>query len=171
MRTSGREKKAPAKSRTSSPWKAAPCFRADAPPSCGRRSGLNAFTLLEVIIACAIFFMVAFAILGLVTRSLAAARSLQLRHPDAGLLAAALTLTNKLEEGTASGDFEEFYPGLYSGYNWTREVYEAASNGLFQVDFTIYQSSVKKGASETKMSILMFRPGSPSRLNPGGSRR
>ena len=53
----------------------------------GRRSGLNAFTLLEVIVACAIFFMVAFAVLGLVTRSLAAARSLQLRHPDAGMLA------------------------------------------------------------------------------------
>ena len=137
----------------------------------GRRSGLNAFTLLEVIVACAIFFMVAFAVLGLVTRSLAAARSLQLRHPDAGMLAAVLTLTNKLEEGTASGDFEEFYPGLYPGCTWTREVYEAASNGLFQVDFTIDQSSEKKGASETKMSILMFRPGSPSRLSPGGGRR
>lgn len=160
-----------AKRRTPTPGDPSAVWHREESADCGRRSGLNAFTLLEVIVACTIFFMVAFAVLGLVTRSLAAARSLQLRHPDAGMLAAVLTLTNKLEEGTASGDFEEFYPGLYPGCSWTREVYEAASNGLFQVDFTIAQSSEKKGASETKMSILMYRPGSPSRLNPGGSRR
>ena len=48
------------------------------------------FTLLEVIIACAIFFIAGFAILELVTRSVAAARSLQHREPDAGMVAATL---------------------------------------------------------------------------------
>src|SRR5262245_19664776 len=93
------------------------------------------FTLLEVIVACAIFFMVAFAVLELVTRGLAAAKALQQREPDAGLLAAALSLTNKLEEGTMSGTFEDIAPGLYPGYSWARDAYEVGSNGLFQVDF------------------------------------
>jgi Tfp pilus assembly protein PilV len=120
-----------------------------------------AFTLLEVIIACAIFFMVAFAVLGVVTQGLSAARSLQQREPDPGILAAAFSLTNQLVEGSDSGDFEDLYPGLYRGYTWAREVYEVSSNSLFQVDFYVYKDAGKKGASETKMSILMFRPGSP----------
>ena len=139
--------------------------------SAGRRGGLSAFTLLEVIVACAIFFMVAFAVLAVVTQGLVAARSLQHREPDAGLLAAVMTLTNKIEEGSESGSFEDLYPGLYPGYNWTREAYEIASNGLFQVDFTVFQTGGKKGALETKMSILMFRPGSQGRLSPGGGVR
>src|SRR5438552_18150726 len=65
-----------------------------------RRYGwpLQAFTLLEVIIACSIFFMVAFAILGMVTSGLAQARALRQRDPDAGMLAATLSLTTQLEE-------------------------------------------------------------------------
>ena len=133
--------------------------------------GLGAFTLLEVIVACSIFFMVAFAVLAVVTQGLAAARSLQQREPDAGMLAAVMTLTNKLVDVSESGDFEDLYPGLYPGYSWTREVYEIASNDLFQVDFTVSHSGGRKGAQETKMSILMFRPGSQGRLSPGGIRR
>jgi len=127
-----------------------------------RRVGtLRAFTLLEVIIACSIFFIVAFAILEMVTTSLAQAKALQQREPDAGMLAATLSLTNRMDEGVESGDFEELAPGLYRDYRWTREAYEVSSNGLFQVDFIIYNNSAKKrSAGETKMSILMFRPGS-----------
>lgn len=129
----------------------------------------RAFTLLEVIVACAIFFMVGFSILEMVTRGLAAARSLQQREPDAGLVAAPLTLTNQLIEGSESGDFEDFYPGLYQGYTWSRDVMEVGSNGLFQVDLYIYpdQKGRKKNAEPTKMSILMYRPGSP----PGSATR
>lgn len=139
--------------------------------SAGRRSGLSAFTLLEVIVACSIFFMVAFAVLAVVTQGLSAARSLQQREPDAGMLAAFLTLSNKLEEASESGNFEDLYPGLYPGYSWTRDAYEIASNGLFQVDFTVFHSGGKKGAQETKMSILIWSPGSQGRLSPGGMRR
>ena len=67
----------------------------------------SAFTLLEVIVASAIFFMVAFAIMEMVMTSLAAARAIQERSPDAGILAASLTLTNQLVEGADSGDFED----------------------------------------------------------------
>lgn len=121
--------------------------------------------------ACAIFFMAVFAVLGVLTQGLGAARSLQLREPDAGLLAAAMSLTNRIEEGSEAGDFEDIAPGLYPGYSWTRDVYEVGSNGLFQVDFTVIRRTGKgRGPSQTQMSILLYRPGSPtgSRFRSGG---
>ena len=126
----------------------------------GWKPARRAFTLLEVIIACAIFFMAAFAILELVTTGLAQARSLEQREPDAGMLAATLSLTNQLVEAASSGDFEDIAPGLYKEYRWARDINEVSSNSLFQVDFIVYRDAKKKGPSETKMSILLFRPGS-----------
>jgi len=125
-----------------------------------RAGRAGAFSMLEVVIASAIFFMVAFSVLGLVTSSLASARRLQQRYPDAGLLAASITPTNILIEGSESGDFEDLHPGLYPGYRWSREVVETGSNGLFTVTFTVYHTS-RRGPSETRMEILMFRPESP----------
>ncbi len=128
-----------------------------------RTSAAACFTLLEVLIATAIFFMMAFAVLELVTRGLAAAKSLQQREPDAGILAAAMSLTNKIEEGSEAGDFEDIAPGLYPGYSWTRDAYEVGSNGLFQVDFTVIRRAGKgRRPSETTLSVLMYRPGSPT---------
>ena len=114
-----------------------------------------AFTLLEVIIALTIFFMAIFAILGSVSRSLGAARSLQQKFPDIGSLAADLMLTNKLEEGTVDGDFGDLHPG----YTWRRDIYLKATNGFFQVDFTIRSP---KGRQQVvwKNSILLWRPDS-----------
>lgn len=132
-----------------------------------RPFGLHAFTLLEVIIACSIFFMAAFAILGMVTTGLAQAKALQQRDPDAGMLAATLSLTNQLEEGVESGDFQDVAGDLYRGFRWSREVNEVSSNGLFQVDFVIYGSFGKRRLSESKMSVLMFRPGSKPGKNFG----
>jgi len=120
-------------------------------------------------VACAIFFMVAFAILGMVTGGLAQAKALQQREPDAGMLAATLSLTNQLEEGVESGDFEDLAPGLYRDYRWTREVIEVGSNSLFQVDFVITGGgSKKRRPSEMRMSVLMFRPGSKPGSKSGG---
>jgi Tfp pilus assembly protein PilV len=127
------------------------------------RSG---FTLLEVIIACAIFFIAGFAILELVTRSVSAARSLQQREPDAGMIAATLSLTNQLIEGSESGDFQDLCGDLYSDYSWGRDVYEVGSNGLFQVDFFVINDK-RAGAEPVKMSILLYRPQSP----PGSATR
>ena len=124
----------------------------------------RAFTLLEVIIACAIFFIAGFAILELVTSSVASARKLQQREPDAGMVAAVLSLTNKLVEGTESGDFADICGNVYKDYSWTREIYEVGSNGYFQVDFYVYNDR-RKGAEPSKMSIRLYRPESP----PGGA--
>src|SRR5258708_6047325 len=68
------------------------------------KSGYGAFSLLEVMIAIAVFFVGVFAILALVSQSLDNARRLQRPTIDAGLLAAQLSLTNKLVEGTESGN-------------------------------------------------------------------
>jgi Tfp pilus assembly protein PilV len=122
------------------------------------------FTLLEVIVACAIFFMVAFAILNLVIGGLAQAKALEQHEPDAGMLAATLSLTNQLVEGVESGDFEDVAPGVYRDYRWSREINEVSSNGLFRVDFIVYGKSGRRRPSETTMSLLLFRPGS----KPGG---
>lgn len=157
-------------------WQPAGAVAARTEPSsrCQGRFGASpqaSFTLLEVLVACAIFFMAVFAVLGVLTQGLGAARSLQLREPDAGLLAAAMSLTNRIEEGSEAGDFEDIAPGLYPGYSWTRDVYEVGSNGLFQVDFTVIRRAGKgRGPSQTQMSILLYRPGSPtgSRFRSGG---
>ncbi len=131
----------------------------------------SAFTLLEVMIACSIFFMVAFAIMSLVTGGLAQAKALQQRDPDAGVLAATLSLTNQLVEGVESGDFEDLCAGLYRDFRWTREVNEVSSNGLFQVDFIVTGNFGKRRGSESRMSVLMFRPGSKvgSRFGPAAA--
>jgi hypothetical protein len=119
-----------------------------------------AFTLLEVIVACTIFFLVAFAVLQLVASGLVAARKLQQREPDFGALAAELTMTNQLVEGSDSGDFEDMFPGLYRGYSWSRDILEVYSNGFFRVDFIIYHDAVK-GAQPRASSVFFYKPGSP----------
>ena len=120
----------------------------------------RAFTLMEVMIAIAIFFMVSFAILSVVSAGLRTARALRITRPSASILAAELSITNKLEEGVETGDFGKLYPD----YEWREEFYEMGTNGLWQVDFTVY----KKGARnrpDSRMSILLYSPQSqPNRL-------
>ena len=119
-----------------------------------------AFTLLEVIIACALFFMFAFAVLELVTRGLSAARSIQQREPDAALILAPLALTNKLEIGVQSGDFEELYPGIYPGYQWSYEVSQpfGETNPLCQVTVVVTGTTGKRKTSQSSMTVLMYSP-------------
>jgi len=125
-------------------------------PGWASRAGnfARAFTLLEVMVALMIFFMAIFAILGTVTRSLGAARSLQQKFPDIDALGAEVIMTmktNKLEEGSVDGDFGDLYPG----YNWRRDINLKATNGLFQVDFII-QSSRGRQRVEWTNSILVW---------------
>jgi hypothetical protein len=120
--------------------------------------GSDAFSLLEVIIACAIFFMVAFALLDLVTRSLVAAKSLQTREPDPGIILAALSLTNAFEEGSLGGDYEDIAPGMYPGYRWDAVIEEVGSNGLFKV--TVISAKDKRGVGFSHISTEYWRPNS-----------
>ena len=126
------------------------------------RRGRRAFSLLEVMVAIGIFFMAVFAILGLVSSSLANARHLRRPMVDAGVLAGELSLTNQLIEGMASGDLGEFLGKSYQGYSWTYAVTEVQSNKLFQVDFIVQDDNSYNRPVVSKMSILLFRPQSPA---------
>jgi prepilin-type N-terminal cleavage/methylation domain-containing protein len=124
----------------------------------------SAFTLLEVMIALAIFFICTFAILELMSTVLHNARALQRYEPDAGILAGQLAQTNSLTPGTVSGDFGDLYPG----YTWSRDVYDVSSNGLWEADFTIQAKVSGHKDVESAMSVLLFRPQSPE-TPPGGT--
>jgi Tfp pilus assembly protein PilV len=124
-----------------------------------------AFTLLEVMIAMAIFFIAIFAILSLVAQNLRMARSLGLGEVDFGSVAAQIAQTNALTEGTVSGDFGDAYPGA----SWNANITMVSTNqgtlasrrseqGLFQVDITIDWPQNGLVRQETN-SILLYRNG------------
>ncbi|NBR86128.1 MAG: hypothetical protein EBS84_05915 [Proteobacteria bacterium] len=134
---------------------------------CGPRPAAPAFTLLEVMIAVGIFFMSVFAILELVSQNLKNVQRLQKTSVDIGSLASELSLTNKLEEGSDSGNFGNLYPGV----SWSRNITMVGTNGLFQVDFTVYDgSSGARMAAESRLSIFLYRPDSPMGVSSGFKR-
>ncbi|MBI4658224.1 MAG: hypothetical protein HY735_05135 [Verrucomicrobia bacterium] len=122
-----------------------------------RFGAVHAFSLLEVMIAMALFFTAIFAILSLTSQSLAAARHLQVSHVDVSGLAGMLALTNRIEEGPLPREivarFEDFNPG----YSCEGYITEAWTNGLFRVDLEIVGLKGKKVVGST-MSILLYRP-------------
>ena len=115
----------------------------------------RAFTLMEVLIASAIFFMALMVILEVVAASLHTARSLQHHTVDAGVLAAQLFATNRVVEGPDSGDFGDLYPD----YRWSSDTYPAGTNGLFEVDFQVLRRRGDRGV-ESKLSLLIYSPNS-----------
>ena len=116
------------------------------------------FTLLEVMIAMAVFFIVVFAVLGMVVQSLHAARALQRPQPDFSILASVLSLSNVLEEGVESGDFQDL-GAEFNDYRWERQILEVGSNGLFQVDFYVFKKDAHGKEISENMSVLMYKPG------------
>ena len=117
------------------------------------------FTLIEVMLAMAMFFTAVFAILALVSSSLRNARALQSSRVDAATLAAFLTVSNRLEEGMYSGDFGD----LFRDQQFDYEVIPI-TNGLVRVDVLV-RSRQGRGQQVSTLSLLMFQPGAP--LAPG----
>lgn len=121
------------------------------------------FTLLEVAIASAVLAIALFAILTLCATSLRTARALGRVHVDASSLAAQLSLTNRLELGTTSGDFGDLYPG----YSWVQNVSEYRFNdaewtGLFLVEYEV--SGAQGGRlDQSRMQMVLYRPDSVRR--------
>ena len=133
-------------------------------PRRGLRS--QAFTLLEVTLAMAMLFAITFVLLQITSTNLKLAKVLQRTTVDASSLAAELSLTNRLEEGTDSGDFGDLYPN----HNWTREITLVGTNGLFECRFSVFKARDAKPESE--LVVLLFRPDSAqgsagARLNGG----
>jgi hypothetical protein len=115
----------------------------------------TAFSLLEVMIACGIFFMAIFAILALVSSVLRNARSLRVVDVDAGMVASQLYKTNKLYEGTESGDFGK----IAQDYSWDTEILQAETNGLFQVNIVVHRRGLQRPVDV--MSVFIWAPDSP----------
>lgn len=128
-----------------------------------RGARARGFTLIEVMVASFVFFVVSFAVLDLTNRSLGSAKVLQKHILDPAMIAAELTITNRLEEGTVTGEFGDLYPD----YTWEYTVEEVESNSLFRVDFVVLPRS---GGAENaiRMSTLFFKPGSPPGRMSGG---
>jgi prepilin-type N-terminal cleavage/methylation domain-containing protein len=130
----------------------------------------RAFTLMEVIIAMAIFFVAMFSILQLMSRGLSMARSLQQDTPSPGMIAAELSqlaATNRLEDGWSdSGDFERFAPDLYPNFRWTAQTFQFASNGLYQADIAVV-GSLNGRPFEQTISVFLFSPRSAIGGTPG----
>lgn len=123
----------------------------NAPRVCAR-----AFSLIEVMIAAGIFFLATFAILAMVSSTLRNTRVLRRIDVDAGMVAAQLFKTNRITEGSDSGNFGEFY----QDYSWSTESFEAMTNGLWQVDIVV----TRRGASQpvSAYSVWVFSPDSSS---------
>ncbi|MEY4387118.1 MAG: hypothetical protein RLY20_2401 [Verrucomicrobiota bacterium] len=118
----------------------------------------RAFSLMEVMIAIAIFFTASFVILALVSSGLKTARMLRNERPNCGMLAAELTLTNSLEEGVVEDNFGDFY----RDYRWKREIYPSdTQTGMVNVAFFIYKRG--ESAPVSTMEIQRFDPGFKSK--------
>jgi Tfp pilus assembly protein PilV len=120
-----------------------------------RPRGSGAFTLIEVMLAITIFFMAMFAILAVLTSGVRAASLLRNNGPTAGMVVAQLSATNKLEEGSESGTFEDI--PIYKDYRWVSNAREVATNGLFQIDVVVVDPN---GAQSSILSVLLYRPDS-----------
>jgi Tfp pilus assembly protein PilV len=127
---------------------------------------LRAFSLLEVMIAIGILFMGTFAILGLISTSLANARRLQRPMVDASAVVSQIAMTNKLVEGVYSGNLSELLGKPYAEYKWTGEIREVQSNRLFQVDVVIQTTRSRDIISRN--TSLLYRPESPPGSLDGG---
>ena len=117
------------------------------------RTAGQAFTLVEVMIATAIFFIAMFAILGVLGSGIHAAALLRNNAPTAGMAIADLVITNQLQEGSETGDFGP----IYRDFTWQRDIREYMTNGLFMVDVTVK----KEGRVDSTLSVLFYKPDSP----------
>lgn len=126
-------------------------------------SSLLAFTLLEVMIAVAIFFMATFSILALMSRSLAQARSLQPMQVDANMVVAELSLTNRLEEGPIPDDIVQHFQHLYPDYTCEGTITEVGTNGFFQVEVHVSGVTAGRHLLDSRNVNYLFRPNSTPR--------
>jgi Tfp pilus assembly protein PilV len=130
-----------------------------------------AFTLLEVMIACGIFFMATFAILALVSGTLRNARSLQSGDIDAAMAAAQvyeLLRTNRMESGSLNGDFGETHRDFSWNADWDVDYDGGATNSLLKVNVTVSRRGARNPVDQ--MSIWVYSPYARGAMGAGGPR-
>ncbi len=123
----------------------------------GQSSISAAFSLLEVMIAIAIFFTSVFVILELTSQHLRTARILQTLDVDRTSLPSLLSMTNYLEMGPLPIDIKIQYEDAHPGVTVDGFVEEVATNGLFRVDYSIHWMS-ENSMRQSRNSILLWRP-------------
>jgi hypothetical protein len=148
--------------------KASP-FQTDSPvirPLARRR---GAFTLLEVMIAIALFFVASFAVLSLVSTSLNNVRRLQRPMVDAGPVLARFAATNSLIEGVYQGSLgdPELLGREYANYNWKAVILEVGSNHLYSVECSVTAAGGNR-EEVSRLGTLLYRPQSPPGSLDGG---
>jgi hypothetical protein len=130
----------------------------------------RAFSLFEVMIALAIFFVGSFAILQLISSSLNNVRRLQRPLVDAGPVLAIFAATNRLVEGNNYhgnlGD-DSMLGKAYRDYNWVAVVEEIRSNKLFRVECVVRSANGGHGVI-SDMTTILYKPNSPSGSLDGG---
>ena len=126
---------------------------AGSPRAAARSRRGRGFSLLEVMVACGIFFTAVFTILALVSGSLRNARKLRRIEVDAGMVAAQILIrTNRFAEGGDSGDFGE----VYRDYSWEYECTQVETNGLLQFDISVFKKHSRQPVDA--MTILLYSP-------------
>jgi hypothetical protein len=128
----------------------------------------TAFTLLEVMIACGIFFMATFAILALVAGTVRNARALQRGEVDASMAAAQayeILKTNRLESGSAQGTFGETYRDFSWNAIWDVDYDGGATNNLLRVEIVVNRRGAHKPVDQ--MVIWVYDPLARSAYAPG----
>ena len=123
----------------------------------------RAGSLLEVMIALALFFMCIFAILGLVSRNIAQARQLKPIQIDATSALAELSLTNRLEEGPIPPEIIENFERMYPGYTVGGDIIPERTNGLFRVIFYVGGLTSTKAGTASRNEVLLWAPQSQQR--------
>ena len=113
--------------------------------------------MLEVMIAIGIFFTSVFLILELTSQHLRTARIMQTMDVDRSSLPALLSMTNFLEIGPLPIDIKMAYEDSHPGVTVDGMIEEAATNGLFRVDYTIHWLA-ENNMRKTRNSILLWRP-------------
>ena len=133
----------------------------------GRRVN-RAFSLIEVMVALAIFFMAVFAILGLLSQLLKNSRAFQKKKgDDAGMVHAYWSsITNRVTEGLESGEFSELaeFQDQYRDYSWEKDTLFYATNGLWQVDYRVINK--RSGQVESSVRTFFYDPNTQSSSFP-----
>ena len=131
----------------------------------------SAFSLIEVMVAMAIFFMAVFAILGLMSTLLQNARIFQgKRPPEARMVFAYQTsITNRVIEGSIDVDFSDMNMGdELRDYTASVEAYpnEIYTNGLWDVVYVV--KNRRTGRVESTFATHQFDPNTKSKQLSGG---
>lgn len=128
--------------------------------SAGRRRTRDArgFTLLEVMVALAVIATAFTALLGLHVRNLKIAASNQ-AYTQALLLSRSLISEAQLgpypEVGVAQGDFEERWPGRYTGFRWQRTVSDFGGGLLAVRQVTIRVIPYEDESAASELTVFV----------------